>query len=656
MEYRQTLPHESFAEDEVDLARYWAVIKRRKWSIIIFALLVSLLATLIAYSLEPVYKATATILIEPERQKSFSLESMIRFRSQSKEYYLTQLEILKSRKLAEQVIDELDLANNPDFVDEKKELFNPLSSMRAWFALTTKPERKNQRSDEAIKMDGYVSKLQRGMTVELIRDTQLIQVTYQSISPILAAEAANALVKAYIDDLIAARVDKTRSSTAWMERRLLVLKNSLQESDQQLQTYKESHGLIDVQGVNTLAAKELQELTSRLLMARTKYNELRDVYGPKHPRLITAQSELNAATHALASGEVKMHAIGRKGVKLRELKRNVDSNRGLYETFLNRLKEAAQSIELQNVNARITDAAVPPEYPFKPKKKLIILLAFFASLMFGVLLSFLYEALDKTFKSTDDIVEKLNLPMLGLLPYVKENSNNRKEQVHAMLDPKLASFSEAMRTIRTGLVLSSLDNPHKTILVTSSVPGEGKTVVSSNLAIAMGQMEKVLLVGADLRRPSLAVAFDLHEQKLGVTSIVAGTADFKDCIHHMDAAGIDVLPSGLLPPNPLELLSSDRFAKMLAVLEKHYDRIVIDSPPLQAVSDALVLSQYAKAVVYVIEADATHEHAVRSGVARLVEHGAPFAGVVLNKFNTRDAGGYGYSGYYDQYGYSEIKS
>ncbi len=649
---------DGFAEADLDLTQYLKVIKRRKWSIVLFATLVTFVASLIVYSMVPVYKATATILIEPERQKSFSLESMIRFRSQAKEYYLTQLEILKSRHLAEKVIVDLNLANSADFVGVKEKPGYFLSSMTKWFALTPKSGIVNQQPDPATLMDGYILKIQGGMSVRLIPETQLIQVTYQSTSSKLAADIANGIVQAYISDLRSARAEVSRSSTAWMEHRLLVLKKNLQESDQLLQTYRERHGLIDVQGVGTLAEKELQEHTSRLLIARTKYKELSDVYGPRHPKLIAAQSEMVEAESSRARMEEKIHSIGRKAVRLRELQGNVDSYRKLYETFLNGLKEAAQSMELERVNARITDAAVTPRSPFKPNKRSIVMMVFFASLMFAVLLSFLYEALDKTFKSTGDLEERLNLPVLGLLPLVKGNRMNRKEQAFAMLDPKLTSFSEAMRTIRTGLVLSSLDNPHKVILVTSSVPGEGKTVVSCNLAIAMGQMERVLLIGADLRRPSLARVFGLHEEKLGVSSIVAGTHSFQDCIKHIDQIGIDVLASGVLPPNPLELLSSSRFSSMIAVLENHYDRIVIDSPPLQAVSDSLVLSKYAQSIVYVVEADSTHEKAVKSGVNRLLEYGAPITGIILNKFNIQEAGKYadGYSGYYDQYGYSEINS
>ncbi len=386
--------------------------------------------------------------------------------------------------------------------------------------------------------------------------------------------------------------------------------------------------------------------------ARAKYSKLSKRYGPMHPKLISARSELQAAERELAAGKARIQTIGRKSVKLREYQRQVESNRTLYDTFLARLKEASQTVDLQTANARLMDPAVLPIKPFKPKKGLILALAFFTSLMFGVLLAFLYEALDRMLKSSDDIEEKLGLPMLGILQLLK--GSKKKSDVPLTLDQQESSYAESVRSIRTGLVLSSLDNPHKVILVTSSVPGEGKTTLSINLAMAMGKMERVLLIGADLRRPSLTRALGLEQGHRGLTEVLAETAEVRDCFHRLDDAGIDVLPCGRIPPNPLEMLSSERFARLLGVLEEKYDRIIIDSPPSQAVSDALVLSRYAKAVVYVVEADRTHEKAVRKGVKQLQQK-APLAGLVLNKVDIAKAAkyGYDYGGYYDHYGYSE---
>ena len=645
-------------EEEIDLSHYWGVISRRKWSILVLSALTTLLAALVVYSMTPYYKATATLLIEPQQSKLQSIEDLFGMNGSTYEYYYTQLELVKSRKLAEKVVRQLNLVEEPEFVglkesvkDSLKDPLGPIKKFKQWLSLVD--EHKEAPPSEDRTFDMVVTALQSRLTAELVKDTQLITLTFVSESPKLAADMANALANAYIDDRLSSRVEMTEDATQWMEQRLKVLRKNLQDAEKALQSYKEQEGLVDVKGVSTLTAQELDELTSQLVRAKAKYSDLSKTYGPKHPKLIAAREEVRAAQRELVKSKGKLQDIGRKEVRLRELQRQVESSRQLYDTFLTRQKETSQSVNLKDPNARISDLAIAPLAPFKPKKKLIVMLAFFTSLMLGILLAFLNEALDKTFRNLSDVENKLRQPILGLLPLFKADKKTRQEQVFVVLDEKEPTYAEAMRTIRTGLVLSSLDNPHKVILVTSSIPGEGKSTASTNLAAMMGKLEKVLLIGADLRRPTLAKELGFKGGQLGLTNIVAGTSEISECIHRVERAGFDFLPCGQVPPNPLELLSSERFASMLATLEKEYDRIVIDSPPVQAVSDALVLSRYAKAVVYIVAADSTHEDVAKNGIKRLLQYDAPLAGIVLNKFDTEKSAkyGYDYSGYFDHYGY-----
>ncbi|MDQ6991472.1 MAG: polysaccharide biosynthesis tyrosine autokinase [Mariprofundaceae bacterium] len=644
--------HGGSIEEGIDLTQYWMVVKRRKWSIIILALLVALLATLVTYSMTPFYKATSTLLVEAHQTKMLSIEDLYKIHGDDKIYYLTQLEILKSRKLAVQVIHQLDLDKNSEIL-RKSGGIHLLTPLKNWLGLSdTKVVHQNLKHPIDHTFNLIVLNFQSKLSVALIKNTQLITLTFEAANPQLAADIANAMANIYIDDQLASRVDMMKKASLWMEKRLKILKLNLDISEHNLQDYMEKNNLVDVKGVSSLTAQTLDELTSRLGSARSKYSELSKRYGAKHPLIIAAYSQVMGIKLQIIHYKHKIQLISRKEVKLRELQRQVHSNRSLYDSFLKRLKEANQAVDLEPSNARILDPAIAPLAPFKPKKKLIILLAFFASLLFGVMLAFLIEALDKTFKSSLNIEEKLGLPILGLLPLIKANRKNRKAQVVAMLDDQENIYAEAMRTIRTGLILSGLDNPHKVILIASSIPGEGKTSVSSNLAIAMGRMEKVLLIEGDLRRPSLSKSFGILNNQLGLTNIMAGTSEITESVHHLEEGGIDILPSGQLSLNPLELLSSKRFELLLEKFEKDYDRIIIDSPPLQTVSDALVLSKYAKAVVYVIEANRTHENIVKNDIKRLIEHNAPIVGVILNKFDIKQSSTYEHGAYYDQYGYS----
>ncbi|AYC31451.1 polysaccharide biosynthesis tyrosine autokinase [Pseudomonas cavernae] len=426
----------------------------------------------------------------------------------------------------------------------------------------------------------------------------------------------------------------------------------------------------------------IQQFKAEEAKARAKVDELSRRYGARHPAMDAARSDLSAGSASLrgqveqvvagiernyqlaAANENSLQAsfntnksqiqdISRKEFKLRELQREVEGNRALYDTFMTRLKETAATSDLDSANARVVDQAVVPSEPIKPKKSLIVAIAALLAGFIGVGLTLLLDALNNTFKSTEQVESRLNIPVLGILPLMK--NLERSDLARMFTIDKDKSFSESIRTIRTGVVLSGIDHPHKVMVITSSIPGEGKSTVSVNLAFALGQMERVLLIDADLRRPTLAKSFEFPVGTPGLANLIAGTATLEECIKHVD--GIDMISAGTVPPNPLELLSSPRFAKAIEVLKSKYQRVIIDSPPTQAVSDAVVLSTFANSLIYVIKSDSTHIPLVEKGVGQLLQNNAPINGIVLNQVDIKKAKKYGYSygGYYDYYGYSNAK-
>ena len=424
--------------------------------------------------------------------------------------------------------------------------------------------------------------------------------------------------------------------------------------------------------------------------AELKVSELSDRYGAKHPKMMAAHSDLKAVraslltqmeriadgiekdysaarskeqslVAALDETKARMLSINRTEFELSDYVRNVRANRALYETFFKRINETAETSTLRTANARIVDAAVIPEAAFKPKKKLIVMLVLVVSLMFGVALAFLLDALDSTIKHADDVDYKLNASMLGLLPLLpalkgKEKDKAAAENAHvrAFMHGDHAGFKESVRTLRTSITLASLEKPVQTLLFTSSVPGEGKTTTSVNLACAYGQMEKVLLIDADMRRPTVAKQLRLPQGSRGLSNAVAYPEMLDDSIHTIADLGIDVMPAGAIPPNPLELLSSKNFTDILETLKTRYTKIIIDSAPMQAVSDALYLSTLTDGIVYVIKADATRDKLIKTGLSRLDDANARVLGVVLNQVDVEKEARYGgtYGGYYDNYDYS----
>ena len=419
-------------------------------------------------------------------------------------------------------------------------------------------------------------------------------------------------------------------------------------------------------------------------------DELLNRYGERHPSVVDKQAELNSINATLAGHLRRVSAslaqdvelartrvaqieasrgesrssitdIGGKSFGLDALQREVDTKRDIYTQFFNRLTEARSAEGLESANARISDYARPPIEPVKPKKQLIIALAALASLVLSMLMAFLYETMDDTIKSTNDIEGKLGMRLLGILPLIKSGLLKRSSDLP--LNPedipdKKGTFAEAVSTARTALCLDDGEEGRQLVVVTSSIPGEGKSTAAINLAYSLGQLERVLLVDCDMRRPTVAKAAGLDRDVKGLANLIAGTATARECIRRGVWGGaVDVLPSGPIPDQPLELLSSKRFEKILESLRQHYDRIVIDSAPTQAVSDALVLGRYADAVVYVIKSHDTSIELVRRGVQRLQQANARIAGALITQVDidkiTSYGGDYYYQGYYDYYGYNE---
>ncbi|HEX6591290.1 MAG TPA: polysaccharide biosynthesis tyrosine autokinase, partial [Moraxellaceae bacterium] len=498
------------------------------------------------------------------------------------------------------------------------------------------------------------------LTVEPIRNTQLVKISFESVDPKLAAQVSNAMARAYIDSQMEARIAMTEQAAGWLTQRLGSLKTALEQSEQKLQQYREKNDIVETSvstsegtasGLLALNAKQLQDITERVIAAQFHLSAISQRYGPKHPAYQQAQLDLGEAEQAMQAARQNALSVTRKEFGLQELLREVETNRNLYDTFFTRVKEANETRQLETANARVIDPAVVPDRPVKPLKGLTMALAFVLSVMLGVMLAFLLDYLDSTFKGAEDVEARLGVPMLGLLPVVKRKQDNVIGRP-LFLEGDQQGFAEAVRTVRTGVVLSGLDTPHQIVVVTSSVPGEGKTTTSVNLALSMAQMEKVLLIDADMRRPTISKAVGIPGSSPGLSNLVAGTVETEHCIHHHAEGNLDILPAGLIPPNPLELLSSHRFRDVLQQLAQQYDRIVIDSAPTLAVSDALVLATLANAVIYVVKSDSTAFHSARNGIQKLQRVKAPLTGVVLNQVNLTKASKYGsYYGYYDYYGY-----
>lgn len=650
-------------EDAIDLRHYWHVISRFKWGIIGLAMAITLAAVFFVSAMRPVYTASTTLMIEQKQGKTLtSLDDVYGSDIAGKEYLQTQFEILKSRELAARVVRELNIAEHPDYVAkivvEEKSWWQQID----WKQYLPAGHTQNPLPTEEEKFTKLVSGFMTHLSIEPIRQTQLVKINFQSYDRKLTAAVANAMAKAYINSQMEARVALTQNAADWLTSRLGTLKTNVEISEKKLQDYRESNNLVggDKTSVSGLSSEQLTAINQRVVEAQFKIAEISRRYGPKHPTLVQAEMELNEAQRSLVEAKETSIDLSRKEFRFKELEREVQTNRNLYDTFFTRIKQANDSLELDTANARIIDPAVVPSVPFKPRKSLLIILALVLSIILGAVLAFLLDYLDSTFKGAEDVEDKLGLSMLGMVPLVK--TKKKDDSPIYFLDSNQNGYAEAMRTVRTSVVLSGIDKPHKVIMLTSSVPSEGKSTSAINLAVALGQMEKVLLIDGDMRKPTIAKVLNLPPNSPGLSNVVAATSTLEDCILHMDEANIDVLTAGLIPPNPLELLSSQKFADLVRNLSETYDRIIIDSPPTLLVSDSLIMSKVAQAVLYIIRSDTTAHNTARTGVNRLLAAKAPLIGVILNKVNMKKASRYygTYSGYYAYggdyvYGHSKDK-
>jgi polysaccharide biosynthesis transport protein len=346
----------------------------------------------------------------------------------------------------------------------------------------------------------------------------------------------------------------------------------------------------------------------------------------------------------------KAHAMSLKGASLKEviLAREVDTNRALYQSVLERIKVLGMTTESQMTNISVIDPAEVPLVPSSPKKKLDMVLSGFLSLLLGVAAAFLIAGTDNTLKSSDEVQRYLRLPNLATVPHVagpQDRSidlrsllslrwkNDRQSGVAANpLEPMRKSFAavaEAYRAVRTGILLSRSEQPPKTILVSSSTGGEGKSLTAINSAIVFAQMlNRVLLIDADLRWPRCHEILKVSAGP-GLTEVLTGSERFDDAVQPTAVNGLYLLSAGVLPPNPTELLASKKMAEILTIAASYYEQVLIDSPPLLPVSDSVVLSRLVDGVVLVVSGN-TARPLVRGSCSRLLQVGAKILGVVLN--------------------------
>ena len=519
----------------MELRQYVAVIWRWLWLIVLGIVLAAGTAYVVSDNMVPIYRASATLLINQARSPAGTTDytSLITSERLAKTY----AELLTKRPVLEEVASDLGL--DMDVEDEK----------------------------------GFPAAIE----VQPVRDTQLLVVSVESDDPALAADIANLLPQVFIQQNETVQLSRFASSKDNLAKQLTAIEADIKATQEAIDRLQGSESGND--------KAELGRLQSTLVQYQNSYTSL------------------------LRSFEE---------IRLAE----------------------AQAVD----NVVVVEPAEVSRFPVRPRTRLNTLLAAVVGGMLAVGVAFLIEYLDDTLKSADDIRGALGLTTLGAISRIR--SKDEEERLVASTHPQ-SPISEAYRVLRTNIQFTTVDRPVKTLLVTSPNPSEGKSTTVANLAVVMAQAGmSVVAVDSDLRRPVLHHLFNVPN-KQGLTNALLQEAPVLDgCLLETDVENLRVMPSGPLPPNPSELLGSQRMKNLLQALKDRADVLLLDSPPTLAVTDAAVLANEVDGVVLVVDAGETRRGAGQRAVDQLAKVGANLLGVTLNKLSPRRGEDYYYYYYY----------
>ena len=718
---------------------------RRRWRLAAAFCVVCGIGGLVHYFVTPrMYQATTTIQID---RRTLSLGGATDTpwveNWYNLEFYPTQYNLLQSRGLAERVVTDLRLYEDP--------VFNP-----SWASWSGGRKRAPTVELDAAQLGGMGARLLGGLEVAPIKNTQLVGINYRSSSPELAARIANGVAESFIDWGIEDRSTSAGKASSFLGKQIESLKQEISDKESTLQAYSRRSDIVAIdpstnptlqrlqalnrdyvaavsariekeaaynQAVNapaettadTLSGGLVSQQRHDLLAMEQDYNAKRSTYKPDMPLMVDLQAKIADAQKRLQSlvGETSQQArrnaraewetaraqenalraelnkareetinMGSAAVQYNNLNMEVETQRQLLDNMLKRQSETEVTARLQATresNVRVVDRALVPGTPFAPSMRRDVGMALGLGLFLGIGCIFLLEYLDRSLKTAEEAERVLGLPVLAVIPDVlerpgrygygtsygygrkrragrpgakKEKGKPASEQLKEIeLLPQTKprhSISEAYRSLRTALLLSSA-HQLRVIALTSAHSGEGKTATAANLAVVMAQLgRQVLLIDADLRKPRLHRVFHLSNRE-GLVHCLTGGESLEQLIQPTGVNGLFLLPSGTIPPNPSELLASDRMRELLELAQRRFDLVIVDTPPLLAVTDASVLGSVVDGVVLCLHAGRVQRGEAQASADRLRVAGARVLGTVLNRYVAGKGGDDKHYYYYYQY-------
>jgi capsular exopolysaccharide synthesis family protein len=492
----------------------------------------------------------------------------------------------------------------------------------------------------------------RNAKVEPIKNTKLINISYISPDPIEAAKFANILTDVYIRQDVGKRTQTTTEAIELLEKQVDEVKKKLADSEIALNEYAKKNNIVSIPDIEKKTTTILESLKADKVSIDKEIAELSKRYKSKHPKMIAANTRFETVNKGIEEETRKLLDITDKLNQYNILKREIDSNKALYDSLIARTKETGVVKELEATNIRVIDIATVPKEPFSPIPGRDITIGVFLGLFLGLGLAVFLEYLDSTVKCADDLELYVKLPFLGYVPSGKDEVKTKTDIDLIVYKEPQSRVSESFRSIRTSIIFSAPeDRPLKTILITSAAPQEGKSIVAVNLAIIFARVnEKVLLIDADMRRSRLHHILSV-DRSVGLSSFLTGAATQEAVIKQTFIPNLFFIASGPIPPNPAELLTSAKVRIFLEEMKTKYDRIIIDSPPVTSVADTSILANMVDGVIDVIRSGFLNIDIILRGRQRLIEAKSRIIGAVLNNVDIKREDTY----YYYHYYYAEDK-
>lgn len=673
-------PSRSHGPDDVHLKDILKTFYRRRW--VVVAVVSAAIGVALAYNHEatPIYEARARLLIEPSFSQVVTFRPVVEEEQGTLDYYQTQYEVLRSRTLAGEALQKLAPSMSMQGITEAERAarisdflhalsISPITGSRVVDVKfrSSDPEMAARAANAVAQayIDSKVEvRLRAGREASAWLTDRLAELRKQ-------VDAREGALQQYREEKDAVSLEDRQNivvqkfaqltSAATTARTERIAKQTLYE---QLRSVQERNAPLDT-FPPILSNAFIQSLKAELATLQRERAQLSQQLGDLHPDMIkvnnaiavaerrldaelqkvvsgiendfkTAQATERGLLTALEQQKDEVSELNRKSIGYGALKRDATSTQQIFESVLQRVKEADLTGELQTNNARILDAAEVPGMPFWPKVWLNLVLAVFAGLTLSAGLVLGLEYMFPRIETPEDVGQALGLPLLGTTPIVLQLKDG-----FAAIDVD-ASFEEALRGIRATILLSPTNGAVRTLAVTSTNVGEGKTVVAGSLAVSMARSgRRVLVVDADMRRPRVHHSFNVPRSP-GLADVIAGNTLASDALCQSSVEGLWILPPGALKADSADLLDIDRLGGLVRGFSEVFDLIIIDSPPVMAVADAAIIANAASSVVFVVAVGATSPEAARTAVGRLVAAQARVIGVVLN----RAPRGTGYSPYY----------